>query len=164
MIRKELINDINGASTVILEHECSDSGEPSPKKQKSSREREDDEIANQVLDANDFNWFSTPGIRKILAKRNVKFWDWQIECLRTDGIDAGRNLLLAAPTSAGKTLVGDALLANRLFRSAAGAVALIVLPTVALCEQRSRDLKDMFEGSDVRVVSKFGGRAKRRSR
>ena len=156
--RKELINDINGASTVILEQECSDSGEPSPKKQKSSREREDDEIANQALDANDFNWFSTPGIQKILAKRNVKLWDWQIECLRTDGIDAGRNLLFAAPTSAGKTLVGDALLANRLFRSAAGAVALIVLPTVALCEQRSRDLKDMFEGSDVRVVSKFGGR------
>jgi hypothetical protein len=55
---------------------------------------------------------------------------------------AGENLILSAPTSFGKSLLIDALLASGKYQRAA-----IVLPTIALLDEFRRRLRRRFEGS-----------------
>lgn len=56
-----------------------------------------------------------------------------------NGLLAGRNLILSAPTSFGKSLLIDALLASGKYRRVA-----IVLPTIALLDEFRRRLKRRF--------------------
>ncbi|MBN9890546.1 MULTISPECIES: DEAD/DEAH box helicase [Salipiger] len=54
-------------------------------------------------------------------------------------LQSGKNLVLSAPTSFGKTLLVDALIATRKPRS-----VIIVVPTIALLEERRRRLHSIF--------------------
>jgi hypothetical protein len=58
----------------------------------------------------------------------------QAECLMQPGVLSGRNLVFAAPTSAGKTIVYEVLALRRLVITQRP--FLLVLPTVALCVQK----------------------------
>ncbi|MBO6765597.1 DEAD/DEAH box helicase [Maricaulis sp.] len=57
---------------------------------------------------------------------------------------SGKNVILSAPTSFGKTLLVDALIAHRQPK-----LAVIVVPTIALLEERRRTIVDRFTDYDV---------------
>jgi len=70
----------------------------------------------------------------------VTFHREQINALNT--LMAGRNLILSAPTSFGKSLLVDALLATNRYRRIA-----VVLPTIALLDEFRRRLQKRFSGT-----------------
>lgn len=69
----------------------------------------------------------------------VTFHREQIKAL--DALLAGRNLILSAPTSFGKSLLIDALLTTERYRRVA-----VVLPTIALLDEFRRRFRDRFSG------------------
>jgi len=86
---------------------------------------------------------------------------WQSECLGQEGVlDHTRNLVYCAPTSGGKSLVADLLVAKRLLRNVDdhAPIALMVLPFVSLCKERLAELTEMYETVGVQVRGFFGGR------
>ena len=74
----------------------------------------------------------------------ITFHREQIAALNT--LLAGRNLILSAPTSFGKSLIIDALIATNKYKRIA-----IVLPTIALLDEFRRRLKRRF-GRDYAIV------------
>lgn len=88
----------------------------------------------------------------------TELYPWQAECLSRPGImDGSENLLYSAPTSGGKSLVADIILARR-FAAKPGSMAMFVLPFVALCEERANSLEAFFNGTDFRMKRMYGGR------
>lgn len=88
-------------------------------------------------------------------------YEWQSDCLGQEGVmDHTRNLVYCAPTSGGKSLVADLLVAKRLLRSVNdhAPIALMVLPFVSLCKERLTELTEMYEKVGVQVRGFFGGR------
>ena len=104
-------------------------------------------------------WGVPETAREALARKGVReLYPWQAECLALPGVlDGSSNLLYSAPTSGGKSLVADVLLMRR-FREKPGSIAMMVLPFVALCEERADSLENLLAGSEVRVRRMFGGR------
>jgi DEAD/DEAH box helicase len=69
-----------------------------------------------------------------------RMFPWQAECLATEGVwDQSRDLLLAAPTSGGKSLVAELLAAKTTLRR--GKKTIIVLPFKALVMEKTNYLK-----------------------
>lgn len=86
-------------------------------------------------------------------KRISQLFEWQSECL---DLDRSRNLVYSAPTSGGKSLVADHLMAERLLAKD-GNIALMVLPFVSLCRERTEELSELFAVVGVQVRGFFGG-------
>lgn len=86
-------------------------------------------------------------------KRISQLFEWQSECLN---LDRSRNLVYSAPTSGGKSLVADHLMAERLLAKD-GNIALMVLPFVSLCRERMEELQELFAVVGVQVRGFFGG-------
>lgn len=78
--------------------------------------------------------------------RDGKMYAWQAECLGQEGVPEGRNLVYTAPTSSGKSLVGDVLAFRRLSDSA-DKFALLAYPYVSLCEEREKELSALVAGT-----------------
>ena len=76
-------------------------------------------------------------------------YEWQSACLLTDGVLEGRNLTYSAPTSGGKTLVAEILMARRVIHNPVKNRALIILPYVSLVVEKYDQLHTIF--SNVRV-------------
>jgi DNA polymerase theta len=92
------------------------------------------------------------------VKKIASLFNWQSECLGQRGVlDHSRNLVYSAPTSGGKSLVADHLLAKRLLAGDCD-IALMVLPFVSLCRERLVELAELFEPVGVQVRGFFGGR------
>lgn len=69
-----------------------------------------------------------------------QMFSWQAECLATEGVwDQSRDLVLAAPTSGGKSLVAELLAAKTALRR--GKKTIIVLPFKALVMEKTNYLK-----------------------
>lgn len=111
-----------------------------------------------------------------------EIYPWQKQCLLGPGIlDGTRNLVYTAPTGGGKSLVADLLMLKRVLEDR-GAKALLVLPYVALVQEKVRWLRNVVQGikrqqppedtsekeqsslwqkrpgeDDIRVVGFFGG-------
>lgn len=82
--------------------------------------------------------FASLGIKSI--------YPWQSECLLRSGALAGeRNLVYTAPTGGGKSLVADILMLKKVIESP-GKKALLVLPYVALVQEKLRWLRNAVEG------------------
>ncbi|CZR50584.1 related to DNA-directed DNA polymerase theta [Phialocephala subalpina] len=82
--------------------------------------------------------FSSLGIRSI--------YPWQSECLLRSGALSGeRNLVYTAPTRGGKSLVADVLMLKKVLNNP-GKKALLVLPYVALIQEKQRWLRKVVEG------------------
>lgn len=114
--------------------------------------------------------FASLGIRSI--------YPWQSECLLRSGALAGeQNLVYTAPTGGGKSLVADILMLKKVIEHPKKK-ALLVLPYVALVQEKLRWLRKVVEGvpkkppsrppqmskwrkrgdeDNVRVVGFFGG-------
>lgn len=97
-----------------------------------------------------------PIIQLYQNKGIERFFEWQAECLSIDGVlDQTRNLLYSAPTSAGKSLVGDILLYKTVLEKKKKVI--IVLPYIAIVEERFKTLSHFLEPfEDVSVVSYAG--------
>lgn len=108
----------------------------------------------------DLGFWGVPDIaREVLQAKGVReLYEWQTDCLSLPGVlDGSSNLLYSAPTSGGKSLVADVLLMRR-FRERPGSIAMVVLPFVALCEERADSFERLFSGAEIRVRRMFGGR------
>jgi DNA polymerase theta len=83
-------------------------------------------------------------------------YPWQKQCLLGPGIlDGEKNLVYSAPTGGGKSLVADLLMIKRLL-SDRGAKAILVLPFVALVQEKVRWLRMIFAGISRSLVSQPG--------
>jgi replicative superfamily II helicase len=117
--------------------------------------------------------FQNAGVRSI--------YSWQKQCLLGPGIlDGSRNLVYSAPTGGGKSLVADLLMIKRVLADRS-AKALLVLPFVALVQEKVHWLRRILdrvckvqaeeedngnvfhrwrnrpEANNVRVLASFGG-------
>ncbi|OAA39289.1 DNA-directed DNA polymerase theta [Beauveria brongniartii RCEF 3172] len=73
-------------------------------------------------------------------------YPWQRNCLKGPGLLSGeRNLVYCAPTGGGKSLVADLLMLKRILHSRESK-ALLVLPYVALVQEKVRWLRQLVEG------------------
>lgn len=82
--------------------------------------------------------FATLGIKII--------YPWQKQCLSGPGLLRGeRNLVYSAPTGGGKSLVADVLMLKRVFEDRE-AKAILVLPYVALVQEKVRWLRNIVNG------------------
>ncbi|KAH8675817.1 hypothetical protein BX600DRAFT_432366 [Xylariales sp. PMI_506] len=82
------------------------------------------------------------GIREI--------YPWQKHCLMGPGLLQGiKNLVYTAPTGGGKSLVADVLMLKRILESS-DAKALLILPYVALVQEKVRWLRRVVQGLSAR--------------
>ncbi|KAJ4268376.1 hypothetical protein NW762_002439 [Fusarium torreyae] len=82
--------------------------------------------------------FASLGIKQI--------YPWQRSCLKGPGLLTGeKNLVYCAPTGGGKSLVADVLMLKRILEEK-GTKALLVLPYVALVQEKVRWLRSVVQG------------------
>ncbi|KAM5357795.1 hypothetical protein ACJZ2D_015900 [Fusarium nematophilum] len=82
--------------------------------------------------------FASLGIKQI--------YPWQKSCLKGPGLLTGeKNLVYCAPTGGGKSLVADVLMLKRILEEQ-GSKALLVLPYVALVQEKVRWLRSVVQG------------------
>ncbi|KAF7544197.1 hypothetical protein G7Z17_g10152 [Cylindrodendrum hubeiense] len=82
--------------------------------------------------------FASLGIKQI--------YPWQKACLKGPGLLNGeKNLVYCAPTGGGKSLVADLLMLRRILGEK-GSKALLVLPYVALVQEKVRWLRNVVKG------------------
>ncbi|CAM1506524.1 Fc.00g061650.m01.CDS01 [Cosmosporella sp. VM-42] len=82
--------------------------------------------------------FASLGIKQI--------YPWQKSCLKGPGLLTGeKNLVYCAPTGGGKSLVADLLMLKRILEEQ-GTKALLVLPYVALVQEKVRWLRNVVQG------------------
>ncbi|KAL9571417.1 hypothetical protein ACKAV7_004755 [Fusarium commune] len=82
--------------------------------------------------------FASLGIKQI--------YPWQKSCLKGPGLlTGGKNLVYCAPTGGGKSLVADVLMLKRILEEK-GTKAILVLPYVALVQEKVRWLRSVVQG------------------
>lgn len=87
-----------------------------------------------------------------------EIYPWQKQCLMGPGLLTGKkNLVYAAPTGGGKSLVTDILMLKRVLENR-NAKALLVLPYVALVQEKVRWLRKVVEGMQRQPVEEIPGR------
>ncbi|PHH88258.1 hypothetical protein CDD83_7774 [Cordyceps sp. RAO-2017] len=96
--------------------------------------------------------FASMGVKQI--------YPWQRNCLKGPGLlDGHKNLVYCAPTGGGKSLVADVLMLRRVIEEPA-AKALLVLPYVALVQEKVRWLRNIVH--DLRAPPPPSGADERR--
>ncbi|KAI4316161.1 hypothetical protein L6164_024167 [Bauhinia variegata] len=109
-------------------------------------------LLNDHLDLN--NWLP-PEICSIYGKKGIsKLYNWQVDCLRVDGVLQRRNLVYCASTSAGKSFVAEILMLRRVILT--GKMALLVLPYVSICAEKAEHLELLLEPLGKHVRSYYG--------
>jgi len=79
-----------------------------------------------------------------LGVKNI--YPWQSECLiRSGALRGDRNLVYTAPTGGGKSLVADILMLKKVIENP-GKKALLVLPYVALVQEKLRWIRKLVDG------------------
>uniref|UniRef100_A0A182RNF2 DNA polymerase theta n=1 Tax=Anopheles funestus TaxID=62324 RepID=A0A182RNF2_ANOFN len=103
------------------------------------------------------NWGLPSSITNEYARKGiVELFPWQVECLsRKEVVLEGKNLIYSAPTSAGKTLVSEFLIAKTITERKLK--VLLILPFVAVAREKMLYLKDLLEPGGMRVEGFYGG-------
>ncbi|EKD19301.1 DEAD/DEAH box helicase [Drepanopeziza brunnea f. sp. 'multigermtubi' MB_m1] len=117
--------------------------------------------ANPMLDLSHRAYGLPPKLTHNLQSLGIKsIYPWQSECLlRSGALEGEANLVYTAPTGGGKSLVADILMLKKVIGSS-GKKALLVLPYVALVQEKLKWLRKVVEGipkNTIRVVGFFGG-------
>ncbi|GFR73382.1 DNA polymerase theta-like, partial [Elysia marginata] len=81
-------------------------------------------------------------------------FEWQAECLLSDNVLDGGNLVFSAPTSAGKTLVAELLVLKRVVETRKK--ALFVLPFVSVAREKMYALQRLYQDAGIRVGGYMG--------
>ena len=85
-------------------------------------------------------------VRNFVALGIKEIYPWQKQCLLGPGLLAGeKNLVYSAPTGGGKSLIADVLMLKRVVEDP-DAKALLVLPYVALVQEKVRWLRKVVQG------------------
>lgn len=88
-------------------------------------------------------------IRNFAALGIQSIYPWQSSCLLGHGLLTGeKNLVYTAPTGGGKSLVADVMMLRRVIESKK---AILVLPYVALVQEKLKWLRRMVEGVEKRL-------------
>ena len=83
-------------------------------------------------------------MRRAYNKEGVtELYEWQLACLQGTKALHGKSLVYSAPTSAGKTLVAEVLMARTLVLQ--GKRAIIVLPYISLVLEMLGRFRKIFE-------------------
>lgn len=77
----------------------------------------------------------------------TNLFPWQCECLNSEGVLNGRNLIYSAPTSGGKTLVSEMLMWRWLSLNPRRKV-LMVLPYVSIVDEKENSLRNQSQGTN----------------
>lgn len=87
-----------------------------------------------------------------LADMGIRsIYPWQSSCLLGHGLLSGdKNLIYSAPTGGGKSLVADILMINRVIDNP-GKKAILVLPYVALVQEKSAWLRKAVNGVSKKI-------------
>ncbi|ETN63551.1 DNA polymerase theta [Anopheles darlingi] len=103
------------------------------------------------------NWGLPESVQRQYAKKGiVELFPWQVECLsRKEVLLEGRNLVYSAPTSAGKTLVSEFLLAKTIAERQRK--CLLILPFVAVAREKTHYLQQLLGPGGWRVEGFYGG-------
>ncbi|KAI1156794.1 P-loop containing nucleoside triphosphate hydrolase protein [Nemania diffusa] len=94
-----------------------------------------------------FSRYALPGplINNLKALGIKEIYPWQKQCLLGPGLLGGtRNLVYSAPTGGGKSLVADILMLKRVLEDK-NAKALLILPYVALVQEKVRWLRNIVQ-------------------
>ncbi len=82
-------------------------------------------------------------------------FQWQQEVLNLEGVlNGNRNLIYAGPTSSGKTLVSEILIARR---TAEGKKVIVVFPFVAIAREKYFAFREIFQNTKIRIGLFAGG-------
>ena len=84
-----------------------------------------------------------------------KLWPWQSECLNHTALINGKNFIYSLPTSGGKSLPADIMLLRAAVEF--GKKALLVLPFVSMCVEKSASLEEFSAECNFIVESYWGG-------
>uniref|UniRef100_A0A5S6QHY1 RNA helicase n=1 Tax=Trichuris muris TaxID=70415 RepID=A0A5S6QHY1_TRIMR len=85
----------------------------------------------------------------------VQLFPWQRDCLCLPGVLAGeRNLVYAAPTSAGKTLVAEIILLKRVLET--GKRGLFILPFISVAKEKLLYLHSLYRSVGIQVQGYMG--------
>ena len=113
----------------------------------------------------DLKSYLCPQIAKpyLEAKKMRRLHPWQAACLTSYGTDhelsvldhRGDNLVYCAPTSGGKSLVAEILMVRRI-SMCVGKLALLVLPYVAICEEKVKLMETVLQNTQIGVVKNYG--------
>ncbi|XP_052859844.1 DNA polymerase theta [Anopheles cruzii] len=104
------------------------------------------------------SWGLPDAVTKQYAKKGiVELFPWQVECLsRKQVLLESKNLVYSAPTSAGKTLVAEFLIAKTITERKRK--ALLIVPFVAVAREKTHYLQDLLgSGGGMRVDGFYGG-------
>ncbi|KAL1315068.1 hypothetical protein HN51_041855 [Arachis hypogaea] len=103
----------------------------------------------------ELNSWLPPEICSIYRKKGIsKLYEWQVDCLRVDGVLQRRNLVYCASTSAGKSIVAEILMLRRVIST--DKMAILVLPYVSICAEKAEHLERLLEPLGKYVRSYFG--------
>lgn len=103
----------------------------------------------------DLHIWLPPEICSIYRKKGIsKLYNWQVDCLRVNGVLQRRNLVYCASTSAGKSFVAEILMLRRVITT--GKMAILVLPYVSICAEKAEHLEKLLEPLGKHVRSYYG--------
>ncbi|KAI3522458.1 hypothetical protein L1887_00239 [Cichorium endivia] len=100
------------------------------------------------------NWLPSELCSMYKRKGISKLYPWQVDCLQVDGVLQKRNLVYCASTSAGKSFVAEILMLRRVLSTRK--VAILVLPYVSICTEKTEHLEALLEPLGKRVCSYYG--------
>ena len=80
--------------------------------------------------------------------------DMQVRAINEAGVLAGHNVVVAAPTSSGKTLIGElAVLAAKIRRRK----SMVLIPSRALAAEKWAEFREAFGSAGLRAIRSYGG-------
>ncbi|TPX62729.1 DNA-directed DNA polymerase [Spizellomyces sp. 'palustris'] len=79
---------------------------------------------------------------------------WQMECLLQEGVlDGKKNVLYSAPTSAGKSMVADILMLNKVIKTKRKAI--MIVPFVAIASEKTREMQKILASENLNIVGYY---------
>ena len=112
--------------------------------------------SNPLLDLTHPSYDLPEGLVRNFAALGIKsIYPWQAECLLRSGALGGqKNLVYTAPTGGGKSLVADILMLKKIIEHPEKK-AILVLPYVALVQEKLRWLRSVVEGVSKQETAKY---------
>ncbi|XP_041351343.1 DNA polymerase theta-like [Gigantopelta aegis] len=96
-----------------------------------------------------------PVLKQYNSMGITQMFEWQAECLCIGNVLGGGNLVYAAPTSAGKTMVAELLILKRVLETRKK--ALFILPFVSVTREKMFSLQQLYQDAGIRVSGFMGG-------